>query len=74
MRFSTVTTIIGLAAGLASAAPVQLKEMQNRDAEPQFYDITYIDKVKREDTDKKREADSQFYGKCRALAALTSML
>jgi hypothetical protein len=63
MRFSTVSAVIALAAGFASAAPVQPKEVQNRDAEPQFYDISYIDKVKREDVDKKREAEAQFYGK-----------
>jgi hypothetical protein len=61
MRVSSISTVIALAAGFASAAPVQPKDVQNRDAEPQFYDVSYIDKAKREETDKKREA--QFYGK-----------
>jgi hypothetical protein len=61
MRVSSISAVIALAAGFASAAPIQPKDVQNRDAEPQFYDISYIDKAKREETDKKREA--QFYGK-----------
>jgi hypothetical protein len=61
MRVSTVSAIITLAAGFASAAPIQPKEVQNRDAEAQFYDISYIDKAKRDEADTKREA--QFYGK-----------
>ena len=64
MRVSTISAIIGLTTGLASAAPVQSKEVQNRDADPQWYDIIYVDKVKREDADKKREADAQWYGEC----------
>lgn len=63
MRVSTVSAILGLTAGLAGAAPVQPKEVQNRDAAPQWYDITYIDKVKREEAEKKREAEAQWYGK-----------
>jgi hypothetical protein len=63
MRVSTVSAILGLAAGFASAAPVQTKEVQNREADPQWYDITYIDKVKREEeAENKREADPQWYG------------
>jgi hypothetical protein len=61
MRVSTISAVIALAAGFASAAPIQPKEVQNRDAEPQFYDVSYIDKAKREEADKKREA--QFYGR-----------
>lgn len=64
MRVSTVSAIIGLTTGFASAAPIQPKEVQNRDADPQWYDITYVDKVKREDADKKREAEAQWYGAC----------
>jgi hypothetical protein len=62
MRASTVSAILGLAAGFASAAPVQPKEVQNREAEAQWYDITYVDKVKREEAEKKREAEAQWYG------------
>jgi uncharacterized protein (DUF849 family) len=61
MRVSIISAVIALTAGFASAAPIQPKDVQNRDAEPQFYDVSYIDKAKREETDKKREA--QFYGK-----------
>lgn len=62
MRVSTVSAVIGLAAGLASAAPVQPKEVQNRDAEPQWYDLTYVDKLKREAAESKpREATPQWY-------------
>lgn len=48
MRVSTVSAIIGLTAGFASAAPVQPKEFQSRDADS---------------TDNKREAEAQWYGK-----------
>jgi hypothetical protein len=63
MRVSTVSAIVGLAAGLASAAPVQPKEVQNREADPQWYDITYVDK-REEAAEEKRKADPQWYGKC----------
>lgn len=64
MRVSTVSAILGLAAGFASGAPVQPKDVQNREAAPQWYDITYVDKVKREEETKKREAEAQWYGEC----------
>jgi hypothetical protein len=37
MRVSTVSAIVGLAAGFASAAPVQPREVQDREAAPQWY-------------------------------------
>jgi hypothetical protein len=37
MRVSTVSAIIGLTACFASAAPIQPKEVQNREADPQWF-------------------------------------
>ncbi|KAJ4291607.1 hypothetical protein N0V90_009502 [Kalmusia sp. IMI 367209] len=61
MRVSTLSAILGLAASFASAAPVQTKDVQNREASPQWYDISYIDKVKREEAEKKRGPEAQWY-------------
>ena len=68
MRVSTASAILGLTAGFASAAPVQPKEVANRDAAPQWYDITYVDKVKREAAEKSRDAAPQWYGESSSFA------
>ncbi|PVH93818.1 hypothetical protein DM02DRAFT_676584 [Periconia macrospinosa] len=63
MRFSTVSALLGLTAGFASAAPAQPKEIQNRDAADAaaWYDITYIDKRAEEEKKRDAEADAAWY-------------
>jgi hypothetical protein len=63
MRVSTFSAILGLVVGFASAAPVQISEVQDREAAPQWYDTTYVDRVKREEVEGKRGAKAQWYGR-----------